>query len=56
MSEELMYECLKCGEIAPKPEWDRVEAGAGGTFKCPRCSFKIARKLRPPIAKRVKAI
>ena len=52
MAEEIMYECLRCGKKAPGKEWMRT--GDIGAFKCPVCSFKISKKIRPPIAKRVK--
>jgi DNA-directed RNA polymerase subunit RPC12/RpoP len=52
MSEEgenLIYECFKCGRAFTKSEWERT-----GEFKCPNCGFRVARKVKPPIAKRVR--
>jgi DNA-directed RNA polymerase subunit P len=46
----LMYECISCGkhltaeEIAMTPE-----------IKCPFCGYRVLRKARPPIVKRIKA-
>jgi len=52
MSEEsVVYECMVCGEKATKQEWERT-----GIFKCPNCGWRIGRKLRPPIVRRVKAV
>ena len=48
---EIMYECLKCGEINPRSKWEEIE----NRFRCPVCGHKCARKVRPPIVKRVKA-
>ena len=48
---EIVYECVRCGARAPKKEWERT---GPGSFKCPVCSYRVARKIRPPIAKRVK--
>ncbi|MGA8905619.1 MAG: DNA-directed RNA polymerase subunit P [Candidatus Bathyarchaeia archaeon] len=45
-----MYECISCGQhltadqLAMTPE-----------IKCPYCGYRVLRKARPPIVKRVKA-
>jgi DNA-directed RNA polymerase subunit P len=56
MSEEgerptgLLYECISCGkqltadQLAMTPE-----------IKCPFCGYRVLRKARPPIVKRIKA-
>jgi len=46
----IMYECISCGQhltadqLAMTPE-----------IKCPYCGYRVLRKARPPIVKRVKA-
>jgi DNA-directed RNA polymerase subunit RPC12/RpoP len=52
LSEEVVYQCLKCGGVYPKSKWEEIE----GRFRCPNCRSKIAKKVRPPIVKRVKAV
>jgi DNA-directed RNA polymerase subunit P len=44
------YECINCGT---KVEYRELEKYI--TFKCPQCGYRIFRKVRPPIIKRVKA-
>lgn len=72
MSEgEVIYQCLRCGTKASLRDWERTVdlpdwektivqmRGQGlraGGFKCPNCGYKVSRKLRPPIVKRVKAV
>ena len=67
-----IYQCVRCGRTATKEEWERGEPKleawerqerdkrmmgvAGGVFKCPFCSFKVSRKVRSPIVKRIKAV
>jgi DNA-directed RNA polymerase subunit RPC12/RpoP len=51
---EIVYECVRCGRRAPLSEWLRVDEF--GQFKCPSCGFKVARKLKPPVVKRVRAV
>jgi len=44
------YQCLRCGK--------RVTAGeltAMLELKCPNCGYRILKKTRPPVVKRVKA-
>ena len=53
MSEEIIYECLRCG--ARMTEADLKFRGED-LIKCVNCSYKVLRKVRPPIAHRVKAI
>lgn len=53
MSERILYECLRCGIRAPLEKWQRV---ALGDFKCPVCSYRVGKKVRPPRVKRVKAV
>ena len=49
--EEHMYRCLRCGKTFTKEEMETLPG-----VRCPYCGYKIIVKLRPPIAKRVKAI
>ena len=67
-----IYECVRCGRKATQDEWERGspkledwerferEKRAIGApekrFKCPYCSYRVGKKLRPPIARRVDAI
>jgi len=46
----VVYECVRCGFRAALEEWEKLG------WKCPNCLYKVARKMRPPIAKRIKAI
>jgi DNA-directed RNA polymerase subunit RPC12/RpoP len=54
LSEELIYECVKCGYRAPASKWELVDVP--GEFKCPECKYRVARKIRPPVVKRLKAV
>jgi len=54
MSEQIIYECVRCGLRAPLEKWMRT--GETGDFKCPVCSYRLGKKVRPPISKRVKAV
>jgi len=46
----ILYQCISCGEkltmdqLAMTPE-----------IKCPFCGYRVLRKVRPPVVKRVKA-
>lgn len=44
------YECVNCGTQVEYRELEKYI-----TFKCPQCGYRIFRKVRPPIIKRVKA-
>mgnify|MGYP001038279711 CR=1 FL=1 len=46
----VMYECLKCEAKVTAEELARIPE-----VKCPNCGFRVLRKLRPPIVKRLKA-
>jgi len=45
------YECVNCGakitseQVSLTPE-----------IKCPNCGFRVLRKIRPPVVKRVKTL
>lgn len=47
----LVYECLKCGA---KVSIEELEL-RGGEIKCTVCGYRILKKIRPPVVKRVKA-
>ena len=47
----LVYECVKCGA---KVLTDELELRGGGV-KCTLCGYRVLRKIRPPIVKRVTA-
>jgi len=47
----LVYECVRCGA---KVETDELELRGGGV-KCTICGYRVLKKLRPPVVKRVHA-
>jgi len=47
----LVYECVKCGA---KVALEELELRGGGV-KCTYCGYRVLRKLRPPVVKRIKA-
>jgi len=50
---EVLYECLFCGAVSPKSKWEEIE----DQFRCPNCGHsKTAKKIRPPVVRRVKAV
>ena len=49
--EEKAYRCLHCGR-----EFSRAELETLPGLRCPYCGNRVILKLRPPIAKRVKAV
>ena len=55
MSEErgrgIVYECVKCGAKVPSEDLEM----RGGGVKCTYCSYRVLRKIRPPIVKRIRA-
>ena len=42
-----MYKCLKC-----QKEFDDLPKGL---IRCPNCAYRILAKVRPPVAKEIKA-
>lgn len=46
----MAYECVKCGAIVSSEELDL----RGGGIKCTYCGYRVLKKIRPPIVKRVK--
>lgn len=47
----LVYECVKCGA---KVLTDELELRGGGV-KCTICGYRVLKKIRPPVVKRVTA-
>ncbi|MDH5634588.1 MAG: DNA-directed RNA polymerase subunit P [Candidatus Bathyarchaeota archaeon] len=47
----LAYECVKCGAIVSSEELEL----RGGGIKCAYCGYRVLKKIRPPIVKRIKA-
>ncbi len=47
----LVYECVKCGAKVSSEELEL----RGGGVKCTFCGYRVLRKIRPPIVKRVTA-
>jgi len=45
-----VYECVSCGRRVPHDDLQRYIS-----FRCPYCGYRIFRKVRAPIVKRVKA-
>ena len=47
--EGLVYECVRCGEKVFSKELEL----RGGGIKCTFCGYRILKKIRPPVIKRV---
>lgn len=45
-----VYECVRCGRRVGYKELERYIS-----FRCPFCGYRVFRKVRAPIVKRVKA-
>jgi DNA-directed RNA polymerase subunit P len=45
-----VYECVKCGRRVEYRELERYIS-----FRCPFCGYRIFRKVRAPVVKRIKA-
>jgi DNA-directed RNA polymerase subunit P len=48
----LVYECVKCGAPVALEELEL----RGGGVKCTHCGYRVLKKIRPPVVKRVKAV
>jgi len=46
----IVYECVKCGA---KVSLEELELRGGGV-KCTYCGYRVLKKIRPPVVKRVK--
>jgi len=43
------YECVRCGAKVPTNELEL----RGGEIKCIICGYRVLKKIRPPVVKRV---
>jgi DNA-directed RNA polymerase subunit P len=50
-SSGIVYECVRCGAKVPSEELEM----RGGETKCIICGYRILRKVRPPVVKRITA-
>ena len=50
-SRGLVYECVKCGARVLTEELEL----RGGGVKCTFCGYRVLKKIRPPVVKRVAA-
>jgi DNA-directed RNA polymerase subunit RPC12/RpoP len=49
---DLVYECVKCGASVALKELEL----RGGGVKCTHCGYRVLKKIRPPVVKRVRAV
>ncbi len=47
----IVYECMRCGAMVPSEELEL----RGGETKCTVCGYRILKKVKPPVVKRVQA-
>lgn len=47
----ILYECMNCGEKISAEQMVMTPE-----IKCPFCGYRVLKKVRPPVVKRVKAI
>ncbi len=47
----IVYECMRCGARVPSDELEL----RGGEIKCIICGYRILKKVKPPVVKRVQA-
>ena len=47
----IVYECVRCGARVPSEELEL----RGGETKCIVCGYRILKKVKPPVVKRVPA-
>lgn len=47
----IVYECVRCGSKVPLEELEL----RGGEIKCIICGYRILKKIKPPVVKRVQA-
>jgi len=45
----IVYECIRCGAKVPLEELEF----RGGQIKCIVCGYRVLKKIRPPVVKRV---
>jgi len=46
----VLYRCVQCGNTITQDQLSLMLE-----IKCPACGYRVLRKMRPPIVKRVKA-
>ena len=51
-SESIFYECIRCGTQMSEAELE----GRGGHIKCIQCGYKVLKKTKPPVVKRIRAV
>ncbi len=47
----IVYECVRCGSDVPSEELEM----RGGQIKCVVCGYRILKKVKPPVVKRIPA-
>jgi DNA-directed RNA polymerase subunit RPC12/RpoP len=47
----MVYECVRCGAKVPSEELEM----RGGEIKCIICGYRILKKVKPPVVKRIPA-
>jgi DNA-directed RNA polymerase subunit P len=47
----IVYECVRCGAKVPSEELEM----RGGEIKCIICGYRILKKVKPPVVKRIPA-
>jgi len=47
----IVYECMRCGARVPSEELEL----RGGETKCIICGYRILKKVKPPVVKRVQS-
>jgi DNA-directed RNA polymerase subunit RPC12/RpoP len=47
----IAYECVRCGANVPSEELEM----RGGEIKCIICGYRILKKVKPPVVKRIPA-
>lgn len=52
MRSDVVYECVRCGGRTTLSELENF----GGRIKCPHCGYRVLKKTRPPVVKRLRAI
>lgn len=49
---EVVYECVMCGGRTMLSEIEHF----GGRVKCPNCGYRVLKKTRSPVVKRLRAV
>ncbi|MGB9740923.1 MAG: DNA-directed RNA polymerase subunit P [Candidatus Bathyarchaeia archaeon] len=47
----IIYECVRCGAKVSSEELEL----RGGEIKCTTCGYRILKKIKPPVVKRIQA-